>query len=126
MKVIANIIKLISFSIALKTVGTTTSAKTHSRGLSNSTSGSEYADMVPEKEQLVRDQIYESKWSKEPKRRASPTYVTYPVLRNGSTSHVQEQKLPAKQKKEEEVVDLLAAKYIEKMRKKLGYNSQRT
>lgn len=123
MKVVANIIKLSSFSIALKTVGAT-SAKTH-KGLSNTSLASEYADMVPEKKQLVRDQVYESKWSKEPKNRANLTYVTYPVMSDGSTSHVQAQKVPAKQK-EEEGVDLLASQYIKKMRTRLGYKSHRT
>lgn len=115
MKVVANIIRLSSISVACKTLGTTPGKAAKDPPLS----GSDNGDMVPEKEPLDSDQVYGSRRSKKPQNRANPTYVTDPVLSNGSNSPVvHEDRVHAKQKKEESI-DELASEYIRKIRKQL-------
>lgn len=105
-------VKLSSFSIAYKTLGTTSGKTTKEL----SVSGYDYGGLVPEREPLVHG----SKRSKEPTSRANPTYLIKPVQSNGSNSHIihEERVHPTQQK--DESVDRLAGEYIRNIRKRLG------
>ncbi|KAK7291663.1 hypothetical protein RIF29_06984 [Crotalaria pallida] len=113
MEVVANVIRLSSFSIAHKTVGTTTTGK---------------AGKYPEREPLVPDQFPASKRSQEPQSHANPTFMIKPVEGSGSTTTqvIHKEKVTHKERghqvkpKKEESVDGLASEYIYKIRNKLG------
>ena len=110
MMVVANVIRLSSFSIAQKTLGVTTTGKD-----GKELSGSDYSDVESEKEPLVPHQF-----PKEPLRGSNPTYVK-PVGSSGSNRCViYGDRVHKVKPKKEECVDGLASDYITKIRNKLG------
>jgi len=112
MKVVVNIIKLSSFSIAQKTLGATTSTRK---------AGPE-SDMDSDEEAPVPDQLSTSRRSQQPQSRANPTYVIKSGGSNGSTEHlIYQERVPIDvSPKKEQCVDGLASDYICKIRTKLG------
>ncbi|MED6195130.1 hypothetical protein PIB30_035157 [Stylosanthes scabra] len=133
MMVVANVIRLSSFSIAHKTLGVSTNGK-NGKGLS---SGSDLSDLEPlhEKEPMVplRDQFpaATSRRSQEPLSRANRTYVIKPSGSHGSSTGCvvyKDQRISEangnnnhnNKAKKEECVDGLASDYITKIRSKLG------
>ncbi|KAJ1439000.1 hypothetical protein SESBI_02775 [Sesbania bispinosa] len=114
MKVVVNIIRLSSFSIAQRTLGATTG-----KAGNKEVSGSDYSDMDLEKEPiLVHHQFPASKRSQQPQSRANPTYV---IKSNGSTACMfHKERVHDINTKKEQCVDESASVYINKIRNKLG------
>ncbi|RDX73232.1 hypothetical protein CR513_47185, partial [Mucuna pruriens] len=112
MKVVVNVIRLSSFSIAQKSLGGTNRRK-----------GGSGSDMdLDEEEALVPDQFPASKRSQQPQSRANPTYVIKSGGSNGTTEHlIYQERVPGDvNPKKELCVDGLASDYISKIRNKLG------
>ncbi|QCD80915.1 hypothetical protein DEO72_LG2g1238 [Vigna unguiculata] len=110
MKVVVNIIKLSSFSIAQKSLGGTSKK-----------SGPE-SDMDSDEEAPVPDQFPTTRRSQQPQSRANPTYVIKSCGSNGSTEHlIYQERVPTDvNPNKEQCVDGLASDYISKIRNKLG------
>ncbi|KAK2409014.1 hypothetical protein P8452_70641 [Trifolium repens] len=121
MKVVVNVIRLSSFSIAQRTlgVGATTTRKS---GKDKDFSGSDFSDKETKKEKSVSNkQFPASSRSQQPQSRANPTYVIKSVGSNGSTEYmIHKERLHDANSKKELCVDGLASDYISKIRNKLG------
>ncbi|KAI4336070.1 hypothetical protein L6164_014645 [Bauhinia variegata] len=110
MKVVTNMIRMSSFSLSHKTLGTCRSAAKDIPG----------SDKVPEREPLVvPSQSHGSRRLLEPQSRSNPTYVIKPAGNNGLHS-IHKERIPVPPKKEDSSVDGLATDYIRKIRKQLG------
>ncbi|PNY01140.1 hypothetical protein L195_g024428 [Trifolium pratense] len=122
MKVVVNVIRLSSFSIAQKTLGVG-GATTRKSGKDKDFSGSDdYSDKEIKEEKLVSNkQFPASSRSQQPQSRANPTYVIKSVGNNGSTEYmIHKERLHDVNSKKELCVDGLASDYISKIRNKLG------
>ncbi|CAJ1943983.1 unnamed protein product [Sphenostylis stenocarpa] len=111
MKVVVNIIKLSSFSIAQMTLGATSTRKSDPE-----------SDMDSDGDAPISDQLPTSRRSQQPQSRANPTYVIKSGGSNGSTEHlIYQERVPTDvNPKKEQCVDGLASDYISKIRNKLG------
>ncbi|KAK7389006.1 hypothetical protein VNO78_23837 [Psophocarpus tetragonolobus] len=111
MKVVVNVIRLSSFSIAQMTLGATSTRK-----------ASPGSDVDPDEESLVPDQFPASKRSQQPQSRANPIYVIKSDGSNGSTEHlIYQERVPGDvNPKKEQCVDKSASDYICKIRNKLA------
>jgi hypothetical protein len=120
MKVVVNVIRLSSFSIAQRTLGV--GATTRKSGKDKDFSGSDFSDKETKKEKSVSNkQFPASSRSQQPQSRANPTYVIKSVGSNGSTEYmIHKERLHDVNSKKELCVDGLASDYISKIRNKLG------
>ncbi|MED6148220.1 hypothetical protein PIB30_050997 [Stylosanthes scabra] len=121
MMVVANVIRLSSFSIAHKTLGVSTNGK-NGKDLS---SGSDYSDIEPLCDQFP---AATSRRLQQPLSHANRTYVVKPSGSHGSSStgcvvykdHRVSEANGNNKAKKEECVDGLASDYITKIRSKLA------
>ncbi|KEH31876.1 hypothetical protein MTR_4g107270 [Medicago truncatula] len=119
MKVVVNVIRLSSFSIAQRTLGvgaSTTRKSRKDKDLSDS-------EKEPMKEKLVSNKQFpaSSRRSQQPQSRANPTYVIKSVGSNRSTEYlIHKERLHDVNPNKELCVDGLASDYISKIRNKLG------
>jgi len=122
MKVVVNVIRLSSFSIAQRTLGVGASTTRKSRK-EKDLSDSDYSDKEHKKENLVSNKQFpaSSRRSQQPQSRANPTYVIKSVGSNRSTEYlIHKERLHDVNPKKELCVDGLASDYISKIRNKLG------
>ncbi|CAL0325385.1 unnamed protein product [Lupinus luteus] len=114
MEVVANVIRLSTFSIAHRTIGATITGK---------------AEKDHDKEPLVPHQFpAATKRSQEPLTHANPTFMIKPARGSGPTTNqvIHKERVIPKERvhqvmpKKEESVDGLASEYIHKIRNKLG------
>ncbi|KAJ7956306.1 Homeobox-leucine zipper protein [Quillaja saponaria] len=117
MKIVTNIVKLSSFSIAHMTLGTTTGKD--AKHLAPTVAGS---DMASNESMLSQFPESRSRRSQEPQSHSNPIYVTKPVQANGSLHLIHKERADHIKPKREDSVDGLASDYIRKVRKQLGYD----
>lgn len=125
MNVVVNIIRLSSFSIAQRTLGTT------ARKSGNKEENLDHFgdNKEPEMEKMVSNQFpASSRRSQQPQSRVNPTYVTKSVGSNRSTEYmIHKERLHHHHhhvnSNKELCVDGLASDYISKIRNKLGRTS---